>query len=91
MLERLDGRHVLHLCTRYQEHLRQCAEAVAFDENALCVRVKEVGQEQTERARNVNSYTVLNALLKPLEIHDVSVNCGVGIVGVLCNHLMVLL
>ena len=38
----LDHATLLMMCLRYQDHLRQLSEAVAFDQNALCVPIKEV-------------------------------------------------
>lgn len=62
-IEKLDHRQVLLLCLRYQEHLKQLSEAVAFDQNALCIRVKEIDclmhvllNSMTERQRKFSKY-----------------------------------
>lgn len=42
VLDKLDHRQILLLCLRHQDHMKQLSEAVAFDQNALCIRIKEV-------------------------------------------------
>lgn len=42
LLDKMSHEQLLELCLRYQEHLNHLSEAVAFDQNALCVRIKEI-------------------------------------------------
>jgi len=42
VLDKLDHKVVLDLCARYQDHLRQTAETVSFEQNYLTTRVREI-------------------------------------------------
>ncbi|KAH3734395.1 BLOC-1-related complex subunit 5-like [Dreissena polymorpha] len=61
--EKMDPKHLLALCLRYQDHLKQMAESVAFDQNALCIRIKEIDliiqklmQSMSEKQRKYAKY-----------------------------------
>lgn len=47
MMDKMEHRQLLFMCLRYQQHLKQCAEAVSFDQGVLSNRIKEVDAEGT--------------------------------------------
>ncbi|XP_065299848.2 BLOC-1-related complex subunit 5 isoform X2 [Dermacentor albipictus] len=72
--ERLDHRAVNRLASRYQEHLRQSAEVVSTEQNALAARIREIDYAvstlstmMTERQKKFGKY--VEQLLK---VHELS-------------------
>lgn len=42
VLDKLEYKGVLGVCLRYQEHLKDCAEVVSVEQNALATRIREI-------------------------------------------------
>uniref|UniRef100_T1J5R9 BLOC-1-related complex subunit 5 n=1 Tax=Strigamia maritima TaxID=126957 RepID=T1J5R9_STRMM len=42
VLDKLDHGSILNVCSRYQEHLKQCSEVVSTEQNTLATRVREI-------------------------------------------------
>lgn len=53
LMNQLDVRPARIMCSRYETHLRLCAEAVAFDQDAITHRVKELDSHSASILRNV--------------------------------------
>ena len=53
IFDRLDSKPALKMCLRYEDHLRQCAEAVSFDQDMLTSRIREIDAHCTSVLRKV--------------------------------------
>ena len=51
---RLDSRPVRSVCARYEMHLRMCAEAVVFDQNAITRQLKELDNHSAMVLRGIS-------------------------------------
>ena len=54
MINRLDSRPAHALCARYEKHLKLCADAVVFDQDAISHRVKELDSHSMSVLRKVS-------------------------------------
>jgi len=52
--DKFDPRPGLSLCSRYEKHLKQCAEAVSFDQHMLSSRIREMDVYCISVLRRVN-------------------------------------
>ena len=84
MFERLDPKPSLKMCLRYEGHLRQCAEAVSFDQDMLSTRIREIEAYCTAVLRLVSKRhrdltSAINQVKKveemSLTVKRINVNC----------------
>lgn len=52
--DKFDPRPCLSLCSRYEKHLKQCAEAVSFDQHMLSSQIREMDGYCASVLRRVN-------------------------------------
>lgn len=81
VFDKFDPRPLLELCVRFENHQKQCAEAVSFDQDMLATRVKEMDayctsvlRQYTDRYKRLSHTAVkvkkveeMNATLKRID------------------------